>query len=308
MDATIVICTLNRPESLKRALRSCLAQDRPNGTTFDVVVVDNSADGNVSDLVGGYAGGPVDVRYVREMRTNISHARNAGVAAASGRYLAFVDDDMDAPPGWLGEALGCLERTEADIMIGRVVPEFEGDQGWANELAEPAEWFGREIEVEDGGRLTNLKRIGTGNSVMKRDSVLSMDSPFDPAFGRIGGEDTDFFQRVQQTDAKIVYSRRAWMTEVVPASRSNADYLALRRFRESQQFVRLVVKNKAQIKWLTAARHMATGAVQLGIAASRWAGAKLAGMDSGLSRVAMAQALGKVLWLQGRRESEQPYQ
>jgi succinoglycan biosynthesis protein ExoM len=308
LDATIVICTLNRPDNLKRALESCLAQDHANsGIAYDIVVVDNSADGNISDLIHSYAGGPVEVRYVHEPRTNISHARNAGVAAASGRYLAFVDDDMEAPPGWLGEALACLEATAADIMIGRVVPEFEHDQGWVNELAEPAKWFGREIQVEDGGVLANLKRTGTGNSVMKCDSVFDTDTPFDPAFGRVGGEDTDFFQRARQAGVRIVFSRRAWMTEVVPASRSNADYLALRRFRQSQQFVRLVVKNNAQVKWLTAARHMATGAVQLGYAASCWAGAKLVGLDSGLSWVAMAQALGKVLWLQGRRESELPY-
>ena len=278
-----------------------------SGITFDVVVVDNSADGNVGDLVATYSGGPVDVRYVSETRTNLSHARNAGVAAAVGRYLAFIDDDMDVPPGWLAEALDCMKRTQADIMVGRVVPEFEGKEGWANGLAVPADWFGREIYVEDGEPLANLKRVGTGNSVIKCDSVFGMDAPFDPAFGRIGGEDTDFFQRAHQAGARIVFSKRAWLTEVVPKNRSNAEYLALRRFRQSQQFVRLVVKNKAQIKWLTAARHMATGAVQLGCAASSWLCAKVMGADSGLSKVAMAQALGKVLWLQGRRESEQPY-
>lgn len=306
MDATIVICTLDRPRDLKRALSSCLSQERQDGITFEVVVVDNSADASARSLVAELAGGPVDVRYVHESRTNISHARNAGVAEASGEYLAFVDDDMDVPPGWLGEALACLERTDADIMIGRVVPEFECEGGWVSGLAAPAEWFGREIEVGDGEPLANLKRTGTGNSMIRCESVFGTEKPFDPAFGRIGGEDTDFLQRAQRNGAKIVFSKLAWMTEVVPASRSNPQYLARRRFRESQQFVRLVVKNKARVKWLTAARHMGTGAVQLGLAASRWAGAKLTGGDDTLYRVAMAQALGKVLWTQ-RREAKEPY-
>jgi glycosyltransferase involved in cell wall biosynthesis len=306
LDATIVICTLDRPERLKRALNSCLAQERSGGITFDVVVVDNSADGNVGDLVGSYAGGSITVRYVHEPRTNISHARNAGVAAATGRYLAFVDDDMEAPPDWIGEAIACMERTAADILIGSVVPEFETSGSWADGLAAPAEWFGRDIPVEDGDVLHNLKGTGTGNSVFRRERVFTMESPFDPAHGRLGGEDTDFLQRAQEVGAKIVFSKRAWMKEIVPANRSSAEYLARRRFRESQQFVRLVVKNKAQVKWLTASRHMAAGAVQLGLATLRWAGSKMTGADPGLPRVAMAQALGKVLWTR-HRETAQPY-
>ncbi len=304
MDATIVICTLDRPESLKRALDSCVAQDRSHDIAFDVVVVDNSADGNIADLIASYAGGPIEVRYVHEPRTNISHARNAGVAAALGRYLAFVDDDMEAPQDWIGEVIACLDRTEADILMGKVVPVFERQGSWAEAL--PMDWYGRDEDVGDGAVLHSLKRAATSNSAFRRATMFTMDMPFDPAFGRTGGEDTDFLQRAQEAGAKIVYSKRAWMKEFVPASRSNADYLATRRFRESQQFVRLVLKNKARIKWLTAARHMATGAAQLGFAASHWAGAKLTGADVGLPKVAMAQALGKVLWSQ-RRDTGQPY-
>ncbi len=304
MDATIAICTLDRPESLKRALDSCVAQNCANGIAFDVVVVDNSADGNVGDLIAGYAGGPVEVRYVHEPRTNISHARNAGVAAASGRYLAFVDDDMEAPTDWVGEVIACLDRTGADILMGKVVPVFESDGSWAEAL--PMDWYGRDEKVEDGAVLHSLKRAATSNSAFRRETMFAMDIPFDPTFGRSGGEDTDFLQRAQEAGATIVYSSSAWMKEFVPASRSNADYLAKRRFRESQQFVRLVVKNRARIKWLAAARHMATGAAQLGLAVSHWAGAKLTGADAGLPKVAMAQALGKVLWTQ-RRDTGQPY-
>jgi len=306
LDATIVICTLDRHDGLERALKSCLDQNRPAGIELEVVIVDNSADANAQDLVTGHDGGPVPVRYVHEPRTNISHARNAGVAAASGGLVAFMDDDMTAPPTWLDEALGCMKRTGADVMIGKVIPEFESESDWVRLLTAPGEWFGRVLSVEDGGVLDNLRRTGTGNCVLRRQSALTSPTPFDPAFGRIGGEDTDFLQRAQQAGAKIVFSHRAWMTEFVPASRSTADYLARRRFRESQQFVRLVVKNRAQVKWLTAARHMATGAIQLGLAATRYATARLIGADLGLPRVAMAQALGKILWIQ-RHEPAEPY-
>ena len=303
---TIIICTLDRHESLERALRSCLDQTLAADAELEIVIVDNSADANARDLIAGYGDSPSPVRYVHEPRTNISHARNAGVAAASGRFIAFMDDDMAAPPTWLADAIACMEQNAADILIGKVVPEFEQGNGWVQTLAAPAEWFGRELPVDEGAVLGNLKRTGTGNCVLRRARVITSATPFDPAFGMIGGEDTDFLQRAQKAGARIVFSHRAWMTEFVPASRSNADYLALRRFRESQQFVRLVIKNKAQIKWLTAFRHMATGAVQFSIAAISYAGARLFGSDPGLPRVAMAQALGKVFWTRNR-EAAQPY-
>ena len=306
VDVSIVICTLDRHESLARALRSCFDQRCPDGVGFEIVLVDNSPDGNALRVVDGFRSDHSNLRYVHETRTNISHARNAGVAAAAGRFIAFMDDDMAAPADWLASALSVIEATEADVMIGRVEPEFESATGWVQKLEAPAEWFGRAIDVPEGGVLTNLKRTGTGNAMLRAATTIRDDHPFDPSFGRIGGEDTDFLQRLQRQGAKIIFSQQAWMTEFVPSSRSTPDYLALRRFRESQQFVRLVVKNKAQVKWLEAARHMATGAFQLGLASARYAGARLTGADLGLPRVAMAQALGKVLWTQSRQATE-PY-
>jgi succinoglycan biosynthesis protein ExoM len=306
VEISIVICTLDRHEGVARALRSCLDQDLPPDVDLEVVIVDNSQDGNAREPVMDAAAGRPNVRYVNETRTNISHARNAGVAAASGRFVAFMDDDMAAPRSWLGDVLHTMQATSADALIGMVKPDFEGEGGWGQNLPEPAEWFGRTLDVEEGGPLTNLKRTGTGNCVLRRETTLLDPTPFDPVFGRLGGEDTDFLQRLQQRGAMFVFSHKAWMTEFVPASRNTADYLALRRFRESQQFVRLVVKNRGGKKWLMASRHMAIGMVQLALASLRYGAARLGGMDAGLPRVAMAQALGKVLWTQAG-DNLQPY-
>lgn len=306
MDISVVICTFDRLESLSRALRSCLQQDVPDSLAFEIIVVGNSPEGNARDAVEQIATAQVTMTYVHEPRSNISHARNAGVAAAAGRLIAFMDDDMAAPRDWLRHAREVIKATDADVLIGKVEPEFEDDKGWGQKLAKPAEWFGRDIDISEGAVLTDLRRTGTGNCLLRRALVVDQSEPFDPAFGRLGGEGTDFLQRLQQTGVKIVFSHKAWMTEFVPTSRSTAEYLALRRYRESQQFVRLVVKNRAQIKWATAGRHMATGLVQFVMAAMQYATARLRGMDQGLPRVAMAQALGKMFWIQNR-DGLQPY-
>jgi glycosyltransferase involved in cell wall biosynthesis len=302
MDVSIVICTLDRHEGLGRAVRSCLEQDARASLTYEIVIVDNSATANARDLVQrSWGDRPGLVRYVSEPRTNIAHARNSGIAAARGRYIAFMDDDMAAPPDWLANAVETMERTAADVLIGKVIPEFEGGGGWGSTLPDPVRWFGRAFALSDGAivpakREGHVPGAGTGNCVLRRTSALHEPSPFDAAFGEGGGEDTDFLQRLGQRGAVTVFSERAWMIEFVPANRNTAEYLVRRNYRTSQQFVRIAAKNSPRPR-LDICRHMATGVVQLALAVSRYGAAKATRADPGLARIAAAAALGKVLWM-----------
>ena len=216
---------------------------------------------------------------------------------------------MAAPPDWLANAVETMERSGADVMIGKIVPEFEGGCGWGGLLPDPARWFGRVFALPDGAvvptkREGHIPGAGSGNCVLRRRTTLHEPAPFDPAFGRIGGEDTDFLQRLGQRGAVTVFSERAWMTEFVPADRNTPEYLMRRNYRTSQQFVRIVAKNSPR-PWLAACRHMATGVVQLALAVSRHAAANITGTDPVWARIAAAAALGKVLWM--RSDATGPY-
>ena len=302
IDMSIVICTLDRPEGLVRAVRSCIEQDDRGTLAYEIVIVDNSATAHARDLVHGTWGDPSDfVRYLNEPRTNIAHARNAGVAAARGRYVAFMDDDMAAPPDWLANAVETMERTGADVLLGKVIPAFEGGGGWGGALPDPARWFGRVFPLPDGAivppkREGHIPGAGSGNCVLRHATTLNGPAPFDPAFGLAGGEDTDFLQRLGKRGAVTVFSERAWMTEFVTAGRNAPEYLTRRNYRTSQQFVRIVAKNSARPR-LAVCRHMATGVVQLALALSRYGAAKLTGADPFAARIAAAAALGKIFWM-----------
>ena len=301
MDMSIVICTLDRPQGLVRAVRSCVEQDDCGTLAYEIVIVDNSATANARDLVKERWGDQPDfVRYLNEPRTNIAHARNAGIAAIRGRYVAFMDDDMAAPRDWLANAVETMERTGADVLLGKVIPAFEGG-GWGGALPDRAWWFGRAFPLPDGAivpvkREGHIPGAGSGNCVLRRATTLHGPAPFDPAFGRIGGEDTDFLQRLGKRGAVTLFSERAWMTEFVPAARNTPEYLARRNYRTSQQFVRIVAKNSARPR-LALCRHMATGVVQLGLALARYGAAKLTGADPVAAWIAAAAALGKILWM-----------
>lgn len=296
-----MICTLDRHDRLARAVRSLLVQDVPPGMAHEILVVDNSATANARELVAALGRDrPGLVRYRHEPRTNISHARNTGVAEARGRYVAFMDDDMVAPACWLAAAYGTMERTGADVLLGGVVPEFEDAEGWGSRLAEPARWFGRALPTTDGTVLAarrdgHIPGAGIGNAVLRRSVLPEGRAAFDPAFGRSGGEDTDLLQRLGQRGAVSVFSAQAWMAEFVPRDRGTPAYLSRRRYLNSQQFVRAAVKNSTW-KALTGARHMAIGGLQLAWSTGRLAAARALGRDPAMARIAAAAAYGKLRW------------
>src|SRR5688572_314955 len=94
IDISAVITTYNRSSSLAAALNALLSQNA-GGVRYEIVVVDNnSTDDTRATVEGLIAKGHTNVRYVFESKQGITHGRNAGIAAARGRIIAFTDDDV----------------------------------------------------------------------------------------------------------------------------------------------------------------------------------------------------------------------
>ena len=102
--ASVIICTRDRAERLDSCLTAVLRQDYPD---FEVIVVDNvPVTDAVANLVArrNAAGtGGVPLRRVVEHRPGLSWARNCGLDAASGRIVAYLDDDEHPDRHWLAE-------------------------------------------------------------------------------------------------------------------------------------------------------------------------------------------------------------
>ena len=121
---SVVICTHNRAERLGAAIRSVLDQDARD-VPFELLVVDNaSTDGTraVTEKLRTTA----CVRYVLEPTLGLCHARNAGWRAARGRYIAYLDDDATARPGWLRAIPEAFDAVpDIGVAGGRVEPIWE---------------------------------------------------------------------------------------------------------------------------------------------------------------------------------------
>src|ERR1035441_8758827 len=119
--ASIIIPTRERPGYLAVALASVAPQAQRSGA--ELIVVDDGALPANSELAERFG-----ARYVSlgEPR-GLNAARNAGLQAAEGELLAFIDDDVEAPDGWLDALIAAAHaQPEVGVFTGPIRARLEG--------------------------------------------------------------------------------------------------------------------------------------------------------------------------------------
>ena len=112
---TVVIPVLNGADSILRQLEAVEAQDYDGA--WEVVVVDNGSDDGTVEIVRAWTDGRANARLVRAPDARgAAHARNRGVAAAEGDFIAFCDTDDVVTSRWLTELT--RTATRADLVGG----------------------------------------------------------------------------------------------------------------------------------------------------------------------------------------------
>lgn len=307
---SIVICTLRRPRHLEAALRACLALRVPEAAAAEIVVVDNSPEASARDLVRELAAhAPLPVRFVHEGRTSIAHARNTGIAASKAPLIAFLDDDMRPSGDWLVHILSVMAAENRwDALVGAVEPVPE-DGGSDPDLLD---LYRRDLGLPDGSpvpirRNGYISGVGTGNAVLRRESCAAMADGeaggcFDPAFGKSGGEDTDFFQRLGQRGLKVVWSSRSLAYEIVSPGRVTMRYAGHVVFQGSRIFARVSIKN-SRCRTCTAISLAAIAAGQGTVRLLRYGALRLLRPERApRAWLSVAGALGKIPWLPEPRQ------
>ena len=209
---TVVICTRDRAALLREALQSIEAIDYP---LMEVVVVDNApATAETYDLITAEF---PDFRYVREDAAGLSHARNAGLRAATAPIVAFTDDDVIVDPQWLWAIAAGFARADDVGCVSGVVPSGELRNGVQAYFDARVSWSkltaGRVFRLSDPPADLPMfpfcvGEFGTGaNFAVRRDHLLALGG-FDTALGAgtltRGGEDIDLFVRMLYDGQSIV--------------------------------------------------------------------------------------------------------
>jgi succinoglycan biosynthesis protein ExoM len=231
-DVSICIATYRRPESLSRLLDSLDRLKIPIGTEVEIIVVDNDRWESAASVAQSRTGSIGPIRYCVEPCQNIALARNRALSQASGEWISFIDDDEVADENWISEYLKLAEREACDGAFGPVLVRLE-------EVVTPwldAETFYTRRRHPTGERLA-AGDLYTSNALVRR--RLFDEHSFDPAFGRTGGEDSEFFGRMLRSGARFLWCDEALVVEFIPPERHRFGWLAQRAFRGGLVYTRL---------------------------------------------------------------------
>jgi GT2 family glycosyltransferase len=179
---SVVVCTHNGSRTIRDCLEGLL---RLEYSDFEVIVVDDGSTDGTGTLVRHYP-----VRLIRTANRGLSHARNTGLAAATGEIVAYLDDDAAPDPHWLQYLAATFRRTcHAGVGGPNVPPAGDGviADCVANAPGGPVHVLLSDCEAEHI----------PGCNMAFRKRLLEKIGGFDPQF-RVAGDDVDVCWRLQE--------------------------------------------------------------------------------------------------------------
>jgi mycofactocin glycosyltransferase len=221
---TVVVPAYGRTAALGRCLESLRKKE--------VIVVDDGSLDSAAVAATAAAGGARLIRHAENRGP--AAARNTGLRETSGEFVAFMDSDCTADPGWLDALAAHFADPLVALVAPRVLPDIRGAGFLArHEMARSALDMGRLPElVKPGARLSFVPSAAI---VVRRSAIGS--GGFDESL-RVG-EDVDLVWRLTQAgwhvrfDPSVVVTHvartepREWITRRFQYGTSAAD-LAMR--------------------------------------------------------------------------------
>ena len=227
----LAVCTYHRNEPLALLLERTAELSQTNWKSVDlgVTIVDDSQEGlarPVADLFEGQF--PLGLEYCQSGQGNISLARNMAIENAMhrGDFIAMTDDDCEPHADWLSELMSIQAVTGAEAATGLMLRRAPVHAPkWLTE--QPFLELG-EFTARDGQDL----QTGYTNNCLMRSSVIRENPQlrFDPALGKIGGEDMGFFQTFRKAGNRISFAAKAFDYENEPDERLSLRYQLGRYF------------------------------------------------------------------------------
>lgn len=289
---SLVIPTQRRLEGLATAARSTFRQTGVPYGELELVVVDNdqspSAKASVERLA---AEAPFPVIYVHEPEPGVANARNAALEQARGDFIAFLDDDEEAPEGWLAALLAAQQRYQADVVFGPVRGRAPASVRRHRSYLE--RFFSR-VGPDAPGVLGHY--YGCGDSLIRRAAMPDPKRPFAAIRNHIGGEDDLLFGQMQRAGAVFAWEPAAWVWEDPVPSRLTLRYTIMRAFAYGQGPSEACAAANPPDR-IGVARWMAQGLVQASVfgalAGLKWL---FRSPDFAFTLDRAARGLGKTLW------------
>jgi glycosyltransferase involved in cell wall biosynthesis len=231
---SVIICTYNRSDYLKKAIQSLVNQTLDR-SFYEILVIDNHSTDDTKDIVNNEFSNVQNLRYIFEPIIGLSQARNTGWKKGKGEFIAYLDDDAQASKDWLHTALNIFTHTQPEPLCigGPILPYYDSPK--------PA-WFEDVYEIRKLGEqprfLRPSDRLFSGSNMIFRKEILEYYGGFDTDFGVRGeylslGEEDSLFLRIwngEQNNTKLYYSPELMVFHLVPTYKMTLSYQFKRKF------------------------------------------------------------------------------
>ncbi len=204
-QATIQLCTYNRAALLERVLQGCFEQTVAPDVYEVVLVNDGSTDETLDVIERAREDAGVPFTVINQENSGLARGRNAGIAAARGSRIIFIDDDVLPVPTFVAEHLRLHAQHPHDIIRGAVINtqsfdelpppiytwrNYSGNFFWTSNVSVPLE---------------SLREIGA----------------FNEEFSEYGWEDIDVGLRLRAHGLRSILNRDAIAFHYKPSPRKD---------------------------------------------------------------------------------------
>jgi GT2 family glycosyltransferase len=210
---SLIVVNWNRRDLLRACLNSLRAQQ---GVEFEVILVDNgSTDGSPEMALAEFsASGSFHLQLIVNSRNcGFCEANNQGIAAARSQYIALLNNDAEAEPGWLAALARALdEDPDAGMAASKILVHEDPTRiDKVGHLMYPdGQNRGRGAGERDAGQYDRVERVlwPDGCAAMYRREMLDVTGPFDEDFFAYA-DDADLGLRGQIAGWSCVYAPTA---------------------------------------------------------------------------------------------------
>lgn len=293
MPDSVIVCipTYKRPRSLARLLDAIAALQ--TDADIRVLVADNDAADHAGfDFCNALTNYRWPLTAVIAHKRGIAQVRNTLIEHAlktDAGFIAMIDDDEWPQADWIAQFLKTAHETKADVLQGSILFGHGDAADGHGDIRRPT------------GAIAMLQ--GAGNLLMTRAILEETSAPwFDPQFALSGGEDQDFFVRLQRAGKRFAWSDEARAHGEVPDTRATLSWLLRRAYSVGNSDMRVLLKHRPGVARLTAELLKILASLLL----SPFAAAILAPSPNRKARALqkLFRAAGKLSAMCGRRYNE----
>ena len=231
---SVIICTYNNVELLKRSLSAILNQSLENNK-FEILVIDNNSDDGTEEYIKEIISLHENLRYIKEPNQGLSYARNRAVKESRGEIITYIDDDAIAEKDFLKVVIEKFKTYPSILCLGgKVIPQID--------FYVPI-WFIKKyrnflvLSYDAGDRDVYLDKMHgpVGANISFKRSVFEKFGLFDVNLGRnkdkyLANEEELFIRRIKCIVHSCLYSPDAIVRHVAKPTRVGRRFLLHRAF------------------------------------------------------------------------------